>query len=70
LRSNRYGGIVIDWPHDILALAVAHALDFRLGRRDMTRITDASALLASPAPQHRGGRTVAVLWPIAVGHRR
>src|SRR5215472_18198973 len=28
-----YGAILIDWPHDILALAVAHALDFHLGRR-------------------------------------
>jgi hypothetical protein len=32
-----YGAIVIDWPRDILALVVAHALDFRLGRRRMMR---------------------------------
>jgi tetratricopeptide (TPR) repeat protein len=37
LAAERYGAIVIDWPHDILALAVAHALDFRLGRRRMLR---------------------------------
>jgi len=30
-----YGAIVIDQPWDILALAVAHSLDFRLGRRRM-----------------------------------
>src|SRR5262249_19075971 len=33
LAAERYGTIVIDWPHDVLALVVAHALDFRLGRR-------------------------------------
>jgi tetratricopeptide (TPR) repeat protein len=27
-----YSGVLDDWPHDILALAVAHALDFHLGR--------------------------------------
>src|SRR6516164_6271358 len=37
LAVERYGGIVIDWPRDILALLVAHALDFRLGRRRMMR---------------------------------
>ncbi len=35
LAAERYGAIVIDWPRDILALVVAHALDFRLGRRRM-----------------------------------
>jgi tetratricopeptide (TPR) repeat protein len=34
---ERYGAIVIDEPHDLLALVVAHALDFRLGRRRMLR---------------------------------
>jgi tetratricopeptide (TPR) repeat protein len=34
---ERYGSIVIDDPHDLLALTVAHALDFRLGRRRMLR---------------------------------
>src|SRR5262245_58172862 len=33
LAVERYGAIVVDWPRDILALVVAHALDFRLGRR-------------------------------------
>jgi len=37
LAVERYGAIVIDRPHDILALVVAHALDFRLGRRRMMR---------------------------------
>ena len=37
LAAERYGAIVIDWPRDILALVVAHALDFRLGRRRMLR---------------------------------
>jgi tetratricopeptide (TPR) repeat protein len=37
LALERYGSIVIDWPGDILALLVAHALDFRLGRRRMMR---------------------------------
>ena len=37
LASECYGGIVIDWPRDVLALFVAHALDFRLGRRRMMR---------------------------------
>src|SRR5262249_26514153 len=35
LAAERYGEILIDWPHDILALVVTHALDFRLGRRRM-----------------------------------
>ena len=37
LAAERYGAILIDWPRDILALAVAHALDFRLGERHMLR---------------------------------
>ena len=32
-----YGAILIDWPHDVLALAVTHALDFHLGRRRVMR---------------------------------
>jgi tetratricopeptide (TPR) repeat protein len=28
-----YDAILVDWPHDVLALSVAHALDFHLGRR-------------------------------------
>ena len=30
-----YDAILVAWPHDVLALAVAHALDFHLGRRRM-----------------------------------
>jgi len=37
LASELYGAIVIDWPRDVLAIFVAHALDFRLGRRRMMR---------------------------------
>jgi len=37
LALERYGAIVVDWPHDFVALTVAHALDFRLGRRRMLR---------------------------------
>ena len=37
LAVEHYGAIVINWPRDILALVVAHALDFRLGRRRMLR---------------------------------
>jgi len=32
-----YGAILDDRPHDVVALAVAHALDFHLGRRPMMR---------------------------------
>jgi tetratricopeptide (TPR) repeat protein len=32
-----YGAVLTDRPHDVLALAVAHALDFHLGRRRMMR---------------------------------
>src|SRR5262245_28918478 len=37
LAVERYGAILIDWPRDILALMVAHALDFRLSQRRMLR---------------------------------
>jgi tetratricopeptide (TPR) repeat protein len=37
LSVDRYDAILIDQPHDILALAAAHALDFRLGQRRMLR---------------------------------
>ena len=37
LAAERYGAIVVDRPRDVLALVVAHALDFRLGRRSMLR---------------------------------
>ena len=30
-----YGAILVEWPHDVLALAAVHALDFHLGRRRM-----------------------------------
>src|SRR5262249_49337384 len=32
-----YSGVLVDWPHDILALTVAHALDFHLGQPRMMR---------------------------------
>ena len=34
---EHYGAIVVDRPRDIVAIALAHALDFRLGRRRMMR---------------------------------
>jgi hypothetical protein len=37
LALERYGAIVVDRPGDVVALALAHALDFRLGRRRMLR---------------------------------
>jgi tetratricopeptide (TPR) repeat protein len=46
LADERYGAIVINRPHDVLALATAHALDFRLGRRGMLRDRLAQALPA------------------------
>lgn len=46
LAAERYGAIVSDWPRDILALVVAHALDFRLGQRRMLRDRIARALPA------------------------
>ena len=44
LASERYGAIVIDRLNDVLALAAAHALDFRLGQRAMLRDRPARAL--------------------------
>jgi len=32
LAGALYSGVLDDWPHDILALTVAHALDFHLGQ--------------------------------------
>jgi hypothetical protein len=37
LAVTLYDAILIDWPHDVLALAVANALDFHLGRRRTMR---------------------------------
>lgn len=37
LAAERYCEIVIDYPRDSIALQVAHALDFRLGQREMLR---------------------------------
>src|SRR5262249_39919101 len=37
LALERYDAIVADVPRDVLALAIAHALDFRLGLRRMLR---------------------------------
>ena len=39
-----YGALLTDRPHDVLALAVAHALDFHLGRRRSMRDRIARAL--------------------------
>ena len=32
-----YSAILTDWPHDVVALAAAHSLDFHLGRRIIMR---------------------------------
>ena len=37
VAAERYGEIVVDYPRDSIALQVAHALDFRLGQREMLR---------------------------------
>ena len=37
LALERYGELLIEYPDDSLALQVAHALDFRLGHREMLR---------------------------------
>ncbi len=37
LALERYGAMVVDDPGDVVALALAHALDLRLGRRRMLR---------------------------------
>jgi tetratricopeptide (TPR) repeat protein len=37
LALERYAAIVVDYPRDGVALQVAHALDFRLGHREMLR---------------------------------
>lgn len=44
LALERYGELVVDYPRDSLALQVAHALDFRLGLRDMLRDRVAAVL--------------------------
>ncbi len=44
LALERYGAIVVDYPRDSVALQVAHALDFRLGNREMLRDRTAEVL--------------------------
>jgi hypothetical protein len=46
LAAERYSAILSEWPRDILALVVAHALDFRLGQRRMLRDRIAQVLPA------------------------
>jgi tetratricopeptide (TPR) repeat protein len=43
--AKLYGTILVEWPYDVLALAVAHALDFHLGRRRTMRDRIANVLL-------------------------
>lgn len=42
---EHYGALLDEHPHDVLALALAHALDFRLGDRDALRDRVARALV-------------------------
>ncbi len=42
--ARLYGDLVIDYPRDILALQLAHAFDFHLGRREMLRDRIAAVL--------------------------
>src|SRR5262245_10258345 len=65
LAAERYSAIVIDWPHDILALVVAHALDFRLGRRRMMRDRIAQ-LLPEWGPAVRGYPSVLAMYAFAL----
>src|SRR5262249_26817716 len=65
LALERYGGIVIDWPRDILALMVAHALDFRLGRRRMMRDRIAQVLPEWDATM-RGYASVLAMYAFAL----
>jgi hypothetical protein len=44
LAVERYGAIVTDRPRDILALVVAHTLDFHLGQKRMMRVRLARVL--------------------------
>jgi len=44
LAVERYGAIVTDRPRDILALVVAHTLDFHLGQRRIMRVRLAHVL--------------------------
>ncbi len=44
LAVERYGAILTDRHHDILALVVAHTLDFHLGQRRMMRVRLARVL--------------------------
>jgi tetratricopeptide (TPR) repeat protein len=46
LAAERYGAIAGDWPGDVLALTVAHALDFHLGQRRIMRDRIAQVLPA------------------------
>jgi len=65
IALERYGDIVIDWPRDVLALVVAHALDFRLGRRRMMRDRIAQVLPEWDAAM-RGYATVLAMYAFAL----
>jgi tetratricopeptide (TPR) repeat protein len=65
LAAERYGAIVIDWPRDTLALLVAHALDFRLGRRRMMRDRIAQ-LLPEWGAATRGYPSVLAMYAFAL----
>ena len=61
LALQRYGDIVVETPQDLAALVVAHALDFRLGRRRMLRARLAQVLPAWDAT-HPGYASVLAMY--------
>src|SRR5262249_34877551 len=62
-----YGAVLTDWPQDVLALAVAHALDFHLGRRRVMRDRIAKVHLLGTDGDHHHGRASGRDGPDAPG---
>jgi tetratricopeptide (TPR) repeat protein len=60
-----YGAILTDRPHDVLALAVVHALDFHLGRRRVTRDRIAK-VLPHWTPEMPGYASVLAMYAFAL----
>jgi tetratricopeptide (TPR) repeat protein len=60
-----YGAILTDWPRDVLALAVVHALDFHLGRRRVMRDRIAK-VLPHWTPEMPGYPSVLAMYAFAL----